>query len=166
MPVRKLKFALIPAIATLMGISFAVPSTAATQNFAPLASSVAASQSAHATEYHVVTKYGTLTYGTKPLQLRPLTGSGCNQNVCLEVTGNGLNVTEWDTQGYYNGSIQLCTVGYFYVNDREIRSTPLICGGAGTFFANWAPNRNYPNQTKLCNQWKKIAGEPCLVVHT
>jgi hypothetical protein len=65
--VRKLKFALIPAIAALVAISFAVPATAATQNVAPLAASVAASHSAHATEYRVVTKYGTLTYGTRPL---------------------------------------------------------------------------------------------------
>ena len=162
----KLKFALIPAIAALVGISFAVPATAATQNSAPLASSVTASQSAHATEYRVVTNFGTLTYGTKPSQARPLTGSGCNQDVCLQVTGNGLNVTEWDTQGYYNGNIQLCTVGYFYVNDQEVRSTPLICGGAGTFYASWSMNHNFANQTKLCNQWKKIPGEPCLVVHT
>jgi hypothetical protein len=183
--VRKIKLALLPIIAIISVLGFSLPAAAATTTASPTAANVTASTNLHAVEYHITTKYGTLTYGWRPLTTQakstalteaPKTGTvtpptpdsayGCNQNVCISLEGSGLHVSDWSSQATYEGSIELCTQSYFYENDAEIRSGTSVCGEAGVFFTDWAANKNFPNNAKLCNQWKKIAGEPCETVHS
>jgi hypothetical protein len=87
MNVRKLKFALITAIATFAVAALALPAAASTGSHASPATAAVVNQGQHAVEYHITTKYGTLTYGWRPLSgaVIPDSASGCNQDVCIQM---------------------------------------------------------------------------------
>jgi hypothetical protein len=140
--VRKLRFVLIAAIATLAIAASTLPAAASTQSHASPASSATASHSLQAVEYRITTKYGTLTYGWrpstgKPDAVSPDSADGCNQNVCIDISGSGLTVNDWTSTALYGGPGEICTQSYFYENDAEIRQGTYVCGEAGTFFTDW-----------------------------
>lgn len=119
--------------------------------------------------YHLATSYGTITYGWRPLTVRsgsilPNSASGCSQDVCMQITGSGAHVADWDTQGYWNGPV-ICTYSIFEINSTIIRTGTVVCGGAGVFFTDWPANRNFPTPSLACNQWANIPGLPCETIH-
>jgi hypothetical protein len=127
-------------------------------------------QSGSAITYHLATPYGTITYGWRPLTAQPgpalyNSASGCNQDVCIQITGSGAHVSDWDTQGYWDGP-EICTYSIFEINSIIIRTGTVVCGGAGVFFTDWPANRSFPTPSLACNQWANIPGYPCETIET
>jgi hypothetical protein len=95
---------------------------------------------------------------------RPASGSGCNFDVCIEVTGTGLEVTKWYTAAYAPGTSSICASPVFWIDGGIDIVGDEICG---TLLEAWDDQTEYfDDQTQLCNTWTGVAGKPCLVVHT
>ena len=157
--------ATLAAVAAL--VIFALPATAAPA--APAA--VQVERDAHGVVYRVETPAGTLTYGWRPLGtaspdvIRPLSASGCNQEVCISISGSSNHVGEWNTTATWGGGF-ICTHSFWWINNQLIRTGNGACGGAGVFFSDWAANRFFPSPSLACNTWQSIPGEPCETIHT
>lgn len=151
--------AFAPASASAASVS--TPSSGA--SLTPTAS--AHHEASIAKVFHVTTRYGTLTYGWRPFSgnsgtLIPRSASGCNFDVCISITGSSTYVDDWNTTAYWNGGY-ICTHSVWLQNGNIIRTGNGTCGGAGVFFSDWAPKKNFQNESKLCNKWEFIPGEPC-----
>ncbi len=119
-----------------------------------------------AVTYRIVTKEGVLTYGWRPFTtgvVIPESASGCNLDVCISVTGSGTHVTDWNTQGYWDGGY-ICTHSHYWWG-LPIRTGSGACGAAGVFFSDWHQALDFPNNSQLCNTWDIIPGKPCETVH-
>ena len=110
-------------------------------------------------------------YGWRPLNtaspdvIRPLSASGCNQEVCISISGSSNHVDEWNTTATWGGGF-ICTHSFWWINNQLIRTGNGACGGAGVFFSDWAANRFFPSPSLACNTWQSIPGEPCETIHT
>lgn len=94
---------------------------------------------------------------------QPRSGYGCNQNVCIDVTGAGVLVSRWATQAFGNVG---CTRAYFHAQSSTVAS-PTICStrhGDGVYFYSEGPAGSYQDRDALCNSWEGIAGYPCIEV--
>ena len=94
---------------------------------------------------------------------------GCNVNVCIQVEGNGLQVTFIETTAYYMGP-KICTYSKITLNSQSnpIWYGDVVCGASGVFtgvVTSGLP-RNFANNSKLCANWYVIAGLPCEYVTT
>lgn len=155
---------LAAAVFAAMLVILAAASAPASASTAP-----GAAQISSGVTYHLATPYGTITYGWRPLaapsgSASPESASGCSQDVCMEITGSGAHVADWDTQGYWNGPV-ICTYSIFEINSHIIRTGTVVCGGSGVFFTDWPANRSFPTPSLACNQWANIPGFPCETIH-
>jgi hypothetical protein len=99
------------------------------------------------------------------LSIHPLSASTCSDNVCIFVTGVGLNVSDWSTSAYISKA--MCSTPEFLVNGSVRRTGVQTCGSAGyELGSDWSNPGNFPNGTQLCNEWTGVAGEPCVTVHS
>jgi hypothetical protein len=90
---------------------------------------------------------------------RPLSASGCNESVCIDVQGSGSTVSDWETTAW--AATSLCTYADFWVNYVLDRQGGEVCVGGGTELESDWKNTSFPNGTVLCNTWPGIPGEPC-----
>jgi hypothetical protein len=162
---RKFMAACAAVVATMAIVAtFALPATAATGGHAsPAVTKV--HQPAHSVTFRVTTPYGTLTYGWRPFASKseaviPRSASGCNQDVCISISGSSNHVSDWTTTAYWNGGY-ICTQSHWVINHANVRTGNGACGGAGVFFSDWAANRYFPSPSLACNWWKVIPGYPC-----
>ncbi|HLZ57649.1 MAG TPA: hypothetical protein VKR06_11930 [Ktedonosporobacter sp.] len=94
----------------------------------------------------------------------PKSASGCNQSVCISITGRKLSVRDWLTTGSADGAT--CTYAVFWANGLAATSNE-ICGPAGTIYSSdWSNPGSFPNQTKVCNSWVAIGGFACETIHS
>ncbi len=95
----------------------------------------------------------------------PDTHNGCNQNVCIFVEGNGLEVSSWGTSAYFPQANQ-CSYPVFLNNNSVVYTGPEYCGGPGNTGIYNRPGfpYMYPSPVNLCNEWPGINGEPCAYV--
>lgn len=94
-------------------------------------------------------------------QIQPMGASGCNVNVCIEVDGSGLQVTNWRTTA--SNSTYRCEYAYFKRNGNVIKV--LSDCGSGTLSATWSNPGWFSDGDQLCNTWSGISGQPCVTVH-
>lgn len=94
---------------------------------------------------------------------RPDSASGCNEEVCIEVTGSGLVVTKWFTAAFSPDYDEICSFPAFWVDDEIDFVGDEICG---TEIEAWDDaTEDFENNTQLCNSWPGVAGFPCETVH-
>lgn len=95
--------------------------------------------------------------------MRPDSASGCNDQVCIEVTGTGLEVTKWYTAAYSPDNDDICSYPAFWVDGELDFTGEEICG---TLLEAWDDEPEwFDNHTQLCNTWPGVAGRPCETVH-
>lgn len=86
--------------------------------------------------------------------------AGCNQNVCIALTGSGTYLSKWRTTATVTSST--CSYARFHRNDTVIRTSATICSpGSGTLEAIWQSPGYFTDGDKLCNSWNGISGYPC-----
>lgn len=86
--------------------------------------------------------------------------SGCNQNVCIVLTGTGTYLSKWRTTASVTSAT--CSYARFHRNDSVIRTSATICSsGSGTLEAIWESPGYFTDGDKLCNSWNGISGYPC-----
>jgi hypothetical protein len=89
----------------------------------------------------------------------PLSASGCNDSVCIDLEGSGSQVSDWETTAWAGSAT--CTYADYWANYVLERQGTRQCVQAGTELeSNW-DNTSWPNGTVLCNTWPGISGEPC-----
>lgn len=99
---------------------------------------------------------------TSPL-VSPASASGCNQRVCIYVTGSGTHVTRWSTTAVLPSS--MCTFAEYWANGDLAYVGNTKCGSEGDEVSSYWPNPgSFSTGTKLCNTWSGIAGRPCETV--
>ena len=97
-----------------------------------------------------------------PGSVHPDSASGCNQSICIAVTGSGLNVSDWTTTAVLPRT--MCSTADFLVNG-SVWATGYGCASSGDQLkADWSDPGNFANGTVLCNTWSGIAGKPCETV--
>lgn len=95
--------------------------------------------------------------------IAPLTASGCNQQVCIYVTGSGTRVTWWSTTAVLPSSE--CSVAKYWANGVLVYDGNSKCGSAGTEVSSYWPDPGYFSAgTQLCNTWTGVPGKPCETV--
>jgi hypothetical protein len=101
----------------------------------------------------------------RPATVIPNSASGCNYDVCIDITGSGTNVTNWTTTAYGNVG---CTMPWFIWTEpgqgTQHEPGPEICptsSGDGVYYDTQGPYGYFPDRTHLCNTWNRIPGEPC-----
>lgn len=94
------------------------------------------------------------------LVVHPDGANGCNQAVCISLSGSGTDVTDWLTNG--NASKAMCTYAEFWENGSVIATSNEQCGPANDLYtANWSNPGNFPVGASLCNTWSGLPGKPC-----
>lgn len=100
---------------------------------------------------------------SSPQLVHPMSASGCNDLVCIEVTGSGLEVTKWFTAAYSVDDEDICAYPIFWVDGEADIVGEEICG---TLLEAWDDEPEwFENNTHLCNSWPGVAGKPCETVH-
>ena len=95
----------------------------------------------------------------------PLSADTCSDSICIYVVGSGLNVSSWTTTAVISSS--MCSYAKYLENGVVIAESSKVCGSAGDQLSSeWNDPGNFPNETRLCNEWSGIAGEPCITVHS
>ena len=90
----------------------------------------------------------------------PDSASGCNQDVCIDIEGLSLIVTEWSTTAFGNVG---CTFTQFQ-GGRHTRTGDTICPDSsepGVYFDTTGPTGIFEDGLRVCNVWNKIGGRPC-----
>jgi hypothetical protein len=99
------------------------------------------------------------------LTVIPLSADTCSDSICIYVVGSGLNVSSWTTTAVISSS--MCSYAKYLENGVVIATSGEGCGSAGDQLSSeWVDPGNFPNGTRLCNEWAGIAGEPCITVHS
>jgi hypothetical protein len=107
---------------------------------------------------------GTATV-TPALSVIPLSADTCSDSICIYVVGSGLNVSSWTTTAVISSS--MCSYARYLENGVVIAESAEVCGSADDQLSSeWVDPGNFPNGTRLCNEWSGIAGEPCITVHS
>lgn len=96
-----------------------------------------------------------------PDLVKPASASGCNEQVCIDVSGDGLFVSQWATTAFtLTGG---CYYAYYHAQSFSVTS-PQLCGSAGTFYDESGPAGYYQDGEELCNNWSGIQGYPCIEI--
>jgi hypothetical protein len=99
------------------------------------------------------------------LVVTPDSADTCSDSICIYVVGSGLNVSSWTTTAVISSS--MCSYAKYLENGVLIAESAEVCGSAGDQLSSeWNDPGNFPNGTRLCNEWSGIAGEPCITVHS
>jgi hypothetical protein len=102
---------------------------------------------------------------TPSLVVTPDSADTCSDSVCIYVVGSGLNVSSWTTTVVLPTTT--CSYAKFLENGVVIAESSEGCAAAGDQLSSeWSDPGNFPNGTRLCNEWSGIAGEPCITVHS
>ena len=102
---------------------------------------------------------------TPALTVHPDSADTCSDSICIYVVGSGLNVSSWTTTAVISSS--MCSYAKYLENGVLIAESAEVCGSAGDQLSSeWNDPGNFPNGTRLCNEWSGIAGEPCITVHS
>lgn len=92
--------------------------------------------------------------------VQPNDADGCNQNVCIDITGSGLNISRWTSQAFGNVG---CSYAVFYYPGGD-KTGPNICpppsSGSGVYYDNNGPTGKF-SAGDACNGWWNISGFPC-----
>ncbi|GGV05991.1 hypothetical protein GCM10010260_49280 [Streptomyces filipinensis] len=102
----------------------------------------------------------------------PIAGSGkspksadhCHRDVCINVTGEGLEVHVWATTAFGNVGCSLAT----YLADERVYKTREVCPdepGPGMYSSALVGYHTFHDKTWLCNTWLNMPGEPCIQIH-
>lgn len=95
-----------------------------------------------------------------PSLISPASASGCNQSVCIYVTGSGTHVTRWSTTAVLPS--WMCTFAEYWANGELVYVGNTKCGSKGDeVMSYWSNPGDFPVGTQLCNTWIGIAGKPC-----
>jgi hypothetical protein len=94
----------------------------------------------------------------------PLSASGCNSSVCINVQGSGSEVSDWETTAW--ASTYVCTQANYWADYVLVHQGSTQCVRAGTELVSDWRNLSFPNGTVLCNTWPGIAGEPCETIES
>lgn len=93
----------------------------------------------------------------------PLTASGCNQRVCIYVTGSGTLVTWWSTTAALPSS--MCTFAKYWANGVLVYEGNTKCGSSGAeVHSYWADPGYFAAGIVVCNTWVGVPGKPCETV--
>lgn len=95
----------------------------------------------------------------RPPYLGPLSASGCNDSVCIDLQGSGSKVDDWETTAW--ASAYVCTEADYWANDVLEQQGTTQCVQGGTELVSDWDNTSWPNGTVLCNTWPGISGRPC-----
>ena len=100
------------------------------------------------------------TAGSSGSVIHPMSASGCNQDVCIEITGTSNEVSKWYTAAYpYDGYTEICSFPAFWIDGELDYAGYEICG---TLLEAWDDATEvFENGTQLCNTWPGVAGRPC-----
>jgi hypothetical protein len=99
------------------------------------------------------------------LVVTPDSADTCSDSICIYVVGSGLNVSSWTTTAVISSS--MCSYARYLENGVVIAESAEVCGSADDQLSSeWVDPGNFPNGTRLCNEWSGIAGEPCITVHS
>lgn len=94
---------------------------------------------------------------------QPLSASGCNQSVCIYITGSGTDITNWSTSATLPTS--MCTIANYWANGNLVNQGNEKCGDAGASVYSYWPQPGYFGPgTQLCSTWTGVAGRPCETV--
>lgn len=94
----------------------------------------------------------------------PLSASGCNGDVCIDLQSSGSLITDWETTAY--AAKATCTYADFWANGTLEAQTGSQCVSAGTELRADLKDVSFPSGTRLCNTWPGISGEPCETVES
>jgi hypothetical protein len=101
----------------------------------------------------------------KPLGIQPDSASGCNQDVCIYVYGQGRFVQEWDTTAYFPNGTESFAI--YYLNGSVLTTSNSFYASPGQWYETyWTPEEYFPNNSQVCNSWWANAGHPCETVHS
>ena len=96
---------------------------------------------------------------------QPASASGCNGDVCIDITGTGVIITKWGTTGYGNVG---CTWANFYYEGGDYAG-PDVCPNSadpGVYYDYTGPTGYYRSGSEVCNAWYRIPGFPCETIHS
>ncbi len=97
--------------------------------------------------------------------VKPDSASGCNQAVCISVTGIGRIVEDWSTTAYFADGLE--SFAAYWENGVVIATSPPFYASPGTwYYDDWGHIGVFPNGAKLCNSWLGTPGFPCETVHS
>lgn len=102
--------------------------------------------------------------GPQQASASPLSASGCNGSVCIDVQGSGSQVSDWETTAW--AASPTCTYANFWVNGALARQGNQQCVSGGTELRSDWTNTSFPNGTVLCNTWAGIQGKPCETIES
>ena len=106
---------------------------------------------------------GTDSYAAPKSSVQPLSASGCNQSVCIYVTGSGTDVTNWSTSATLPAS--LCTVADYWANGNLVYQGNEKCSSGGaSVYSYWPEPGYFAPGTQLCSTWTGVVGKPCETV--
>lgn len=112
-----------------------------------------------------LTAAATVTPGVTGTGVTPLSADTCSDSICIYVVGSGLNVSSWTTTAVLPTS--MCSYAKYLENGVVIATSGVGCGATDyQLSSEWYDPGNFPNGTRLCNEWSGIAGEPCITVHS
>jgi hypothetical protein len=107
----------------------------------------------------------------KPGQVSTNSASGCNMDVCINVTGSGLHVSQ--VTGTGNIASYRCTTFDVDVNYTTVYRSNVACGNFGNqFYGQWTPDRNFPDGAQMCVAFRgaygypSVVGYPCETIHS
>ena len=90
---------------------------------------------------------------------------GCNQAVCIQLTGQGLFVSDWYTYAYFANGQETFAVDW--VNGSIYSTGPLDNVPPGAYgYDNYEVEAYFANGSQLCNTWFADNGKPCETVHS
>lgn len=91
----------------------------------------------------------------------PLSSSGSNGWVDINIVGSGLLISSWSTKANIL-SVYSCTFAVYWNSMTSIYATgPQHCYQSGPFY-DTLPNRViYPANGYACSSWVQVSGKPC-----
>jgi hypothetical protein len=105
-----------------------------------------------------------LSLRSQVASIKPDSAEGCNQNVCLQVTGSGTYISNWNTWAFGNVG---CTHALYLEDGALWLESLAICptsssDGVYYFYLN-IDGSPFDADTTVCNNWvsKPINGFPC-----
>lgn len=89
--------------------------------------------------------------------------SGCNGDVCIWLTGSGLQIDNWETRGYPDP--YRCSYAELWRNGQVIATSNTVCGESGVVFYSSYGSSRFADGTQLCNTWTNLPGRPCKTIY-
>ncbi len=102
--------------------------------------------------------------GSKLSTMQPANASGCSTEVCIEVIGKGLTVSNWNTFGYTTGN--MCSYAAFWEGGIVAFTGAVVCGDGVLETLTAGYDEPFDNGEVLCNTWLLIGGKPCETIHS